>query len=66
MGKTGGKITHGFYKARQRKCDACGTEYTAHRLTSRYCSAQCRVQRGQWSFAVASQTNARVLGITKG
>ena len=59
------RIVHGFYKARERHCDACGTRYTAHTLASRYCSTRCRVQRGPWSFKVASQTNARVLGTVK-
>lgn len=57
-------VVHGAYRARRRHCDACGTEYTAHRLTSRFCSDSCRVQNGQWSFKVAHQTNRRVFGVT--
>lgn len=49
----------GFYKARLKQCEACGAEYTAHRLTSRYCSDACRTQHGPWSFKVAHQANQR-------
>ena len=59
------RIVHGFYKARERRCDACGTTYTARRLTSRFCSNRCRTDHGAWSYPVASQTNARVLGTVK-
>lgn len=63
-GNPGANVKHGFYKKRTRHCDVCGKEFTAHRLTARYCSNDCRTDFGQWSYRVASQTNRRVLGTT--
>lgn len=64
-GNPGGHLKHGFYKQRERHCDACGKAYTARRLTSRYCSDDCRTDRGQWSYLVAHHTNARTFGVTR-
>ena len=60
-----GATTHGFYRGRLRHCDACGAEYVARRLTSRFCSDDCRTNHGAWSYPVAHQTNKRALGTTK-
>lgn len=57
---------HGAYKARVRRCEACGAEYTAHRLTSRYCSNDCRTNFGPWSYPVASQSNTRIWRAERG
>lgn len=64
-GNPGWKVVHGFYKRRMRHCDACGLEYEARRLSSRFCSDDCRTNHGAWSYPVAHQTNRRVLGETQ-
>ncbi len=65
-GNPGGRLKHGFYKQRERHCDACGTVFVARRLTSRYCSNDCRTDHGQWSYPVAHPTMRRVFGVTRG
>lgn len=47
-GRRHGNVIHGAFTARTRHCDACGQEYTAHRLTSRYCSDECRISHGRY------------------
>ena len=41
------------FSGRERLCAPCGTTYTAHRSTSRYCSPACRkrASRGTESYA---------------
>jgi hypothetical protein len=64
-GNPGWKVIHGFYKHRMRPCDACGVEYPARKLSSRFCSTRCTTAKGAWSYPANQVSNQRTLGVTK-
>lgn len=58
---------HGFYVKRIKTCEApgCSKQFEARRLTSRFCSDDCRTNWGQWSYRASQPTNERAYGWTK-
>jgi hypothetical protein len=57
-------LIHGFYQQRLKRCEHCGQEYVSHKLTSRYCSDQCRITHGRYGRSYGTVI-PRQYGVTK-